>query len=209
MNQYFMTGTDTGVGKTLASAILMYVLKAKYWKPIQSGIKDEISDLLQIKNLTGFSDDFFIPSVYRFQASLSPDQAAALENTEIDLSHFNQTWNHSTIVEGAGGIFVPLNQRHLQVDLMSQLKLPVIIVARGTLGTINHTLLTIEGLRQKNISIQGIVFSGKLNPDNQTAIEKWGQVKTLFHIPFFEKVNKESLKHWIFKNNNKILEALK
>jgi dethiobiotin synthetase len=199
MNSYFVTGTDTDVGKTLASAVLTYVLKACYWKPIQSGIADAPPDTVTVQQLTELPADHFLKPVYEFQASLSPDQAAAKESIIINIESIQLPFlNKPLIVEGAGGIYVPLNEEHCMLDLMKKMALPVIIVARGTLGTINHTLLTIEGLRQNNIPIHGIIFNGDLNPANQKAIEKWGKVKTLFHIPKFDKIDAPTLQRWVY-----------
>jgi dethiobiotin synthetase len=198
-NGYFITGTDTGVGKTLVSAILTSILQGCYWKPIQSGVAEEIPDLEQVKNWTQLSEGHFFPSRYTLQAPLAPDQAAALEKRKLDLDEcILPSTPKPLIVEGAGGIYVPLNDQHTMLDLMKKLALPVIIVARGTLGTINHTLLTIEGLRRQEIPIHGVVFNGKLNPANQKAIEKWGQVRTLFQVPFFDTIDASILQRWIY-----------
>ena len=196
---YFITGTDTGVGKTLVAAILTWILKGCYWKPIQSGVQEDLPDLEQVKNLTRLPAEHFFPSRYLLQAPLSPDQAAALEQVTLDLDQCELPQTDKTlIVEGAGGVCVPLNEQHNMLDLMQKLALPVIIVARGTLGTINHTLLTIEGLRQRQIPIHGVVLNGPLNPANQKAIEKWGQVRTLFHVPFFDTIDASILQRWIY-----------
>ncbi len=209
MKKFFITGTDTEVGKTITSAIFMLALEGCYWKPIQTGIADEVSDRDQVKKLTGLPDAHFLPSNYLLKASLSPNQAAQLEKTNIDIMQCKlPNTNHSLIVEGIGGVFVPLNDDVTVCDLMQKLNLPIIIVCRGTLGTINHTLLTIETLRQRNLPIHGIVFSGDLNSKNQITIEKWGQVKTLLHIPKFEKITKEILKSWVNESKPTILEAL-
>jgi dethiobiotin synthase len=196
---YFITGTDTGVGKTLVSAILTWVLKGGYWKPIQSGLREDVPDWEQVRNLTRLPAEHFFPSRYLLQAPLSPDQAAALEQVRLDLDQCElpQT-NKTLIVEGAGGAYVPLNEQHSMLDLMKKLALPVIIVARGTLGTINHTLLTLEGLRQRDIPIHGVVLNGHLNPANKKAIEQWGQVRTLFQVPFFDTMNASILQQWIY-----------
>ena len=210
MNKFFITGTDTGVGKTLTAAAITLALKACYWKPIQSGVSDEISDCERIQTLTGLTSTHFYPSNYVLQASLSPDQAARLEAIEINLSNCQKPMTDGPlVVEGAGGVFVPLNQVDCMLDLMQQLALPVIIVCRGSLGTINHTLLTIEALRQRQLTIKGIIFSGHLNPDNQMAIEKWGKVNTLFHLPYFEQLTKNFFQTWVIKNQQKITESLR
>lgn len=210
MNQFFVTGTDTNVGKTLTAAALTLALKAHYWKPIQSGVSDERADCETVQALTGLASTHFYPSNYVLQASLAPDQAAKLEGVDIHLSNCQQpVTDGPLVVEGAGGVFVPLNQTHCLFDLMQQLALPVIVVSRGSLGTINHTLLTIEALRQRQLIVKGIIFSGELNPENQIAIEKWGQVKTLFHLPYFEPLTKEIFQAWVLGNQQKIVESLR
>lgn len=205
--KYFITGTDTNVGKTVTSAILTYALKAQYWKPIQSGIEDDLPHNETVQHLTTLSSAHFYPSEYSLKASLSPDQAAELENIEIDLKNCHlPITNNYLIVEGAGGIFVPLNKENTLLDLMKKLALPIVIVARGTLGTINHTLMTIEILRQKGLSIHGVIFNGELNPDNSKAIEYWGKVKTLLHIPYFNNLTPEELQAWVCSEKSNILE---
>jgi dethiobiotin synthetase len=205
MKKFFITGTDTGVGKTLVAATMTYALRACYWKPIQSGSSDQAV----IRELTGFSDAHFHPTQYAFRASLSPDQAALLENITIDINTCQPPLmtNH-LVIEGAGGVFVPLNEDDCMLDLMKKLAVPVVIVSRGQLGTINHTLLSIEALRRRDIPIHGVVFSGELNPDNQTAIEKWGKVKTLFHVPYFPSITPAVLQAWIATHHHHIIETL-
>lgn len=204
---FFITGTDTNVGKTVIAAVLKLALDIPYWKPIQSGADGEITDSIRIQQLTSCRPESIFPSSYRFKAALSPDQAAALENVKIDLHQCLLPTKGSLIIEGAGGVLVPLNQEHCVIDMMHVFQVPIVIVARGTLGTINHTLLTIQALKQKNLLIKGIIFTGHLNKDNQHAIEKWGQVKTLFHLPYFETVNYHSLHSWSSENRHMILEA--
>lgn len=210
MNGFFITGTDTGIGKTLAAAIVTSVLKASYWKPIQSGVADEMPDRDQVKILTGLDESHFCASNYTLQASLSPDQAADLENITIDLSNCNipEISTRYLVVEGAGGVYVPVNSEECMMNLIEKLMLPVIIIARGTLGTVNHTLMTIEALRCRRISIHGVVFVGPLNPANQIAIESWGNINTLFHVPHFENLTKDLLDTWINQHKKKLIEAL-
>lgn len=209
MKGYFITGTDTNIGKTMVSAAITLALAGYYWKPVESGIAEDVSDKNQIQQLTDLPDKHFCPPAYSFKAPLSPNHAAALENITIDINHCRLTEkNYPLIVEGAGGIFVPLNQTHCMMDLILHVDLPVIIVSRGTLGTINHTLLTIAALRARDIPIKGIVFNGELKPANQTTIEEWSGVKTLFHVPYFENLSNPVFQWWVKENRNKIIEEL-
>ena len=206
MKNYFVTGTDTGVGKTLASAVLTSVLDGHYWKPIQSGTEDEDSDSEQVQQLINLSRDRIFPSTYELKASLSPHHAAYLENKTLSLNSIClPATQKSLIVEGAGGIFVPINDDASMLDVMAKLNLPIIIVARGSLGTINHTLMTIEILRQRHLTIHGIIFSGELNPLNKKTIEQWGKVRTLFHIPYFASMNEVILQQWLREQKQNIL----
>lgn len=205
MKGFFITGTDTDVGKTIISATLMLALKAHYWKPIQSGE----SDTAKVRHLTELPGTHFLPSIYSLKASLSPNQAAELENTKIELSHCHSLiTEHFCIVEGAGGVFTPLADQICLLDLMKLYQLPIIIVSRGTLGCINHALLTLAVLRQHQLPIQGIVFSGELNPRNQADIEKFGKVKTLFHLPQLEVNSPNILKTWVAENQSYIKSQL-
>ncbi len=206
MKAFFITGTDTNVGKTVVSAIVTQLLKGCYWKPIQSGLPH---DTVTVKDLTDLPEQHFFSSAYELQASLSPNHAAALEKIDIDIGQCNHPpFERALIVEGAGGVFVPVNEHACMLDLMKHLNFPVIIVTRGTLGTINHTLLTINALRQKNIPIHGIVFNGELYPANQKTIEQWSGIKTLFHVPHFDRLEKVTLQNWIQANRKNILAEL-
>ena len=210
MSHFFITGTDTNVGKTITSAVLVRALNAYYWKPIQSGLQDDQPESVIVQKLTGFSDEYFLPTIYSLKASLAVAHAAELENKIIDLSQcvLPQIKKESLIIEGGGGVFHPLNASETMMDLMKKYSMPVIIVSRGTLGTLNHTLLTLEALRQRNIRIHGIVFCGELTIKNQKTIEQWGQVRTLFHIPYFEKLTPDSLQTWVDAQKEIILEGL-
>lgn len=207
MKNFFITGTDTGVGKTITAAALTLALQGCYWKPIQSGIEDEASDQSTVKDLTSLSESHFFPSAYNLQASLSPDQAAKLENIQIHIDNLQLPLSErNVIVEGAGGIYVPLNSQQSNLDLMQKLQLPIIVVCRGTLGTINHSLLTIKMLQHVGLRIHGLVFCGALHAANQKAIEEWTQVPTLFTIPFFEELTSAVFKNWVSHNQEKITE---
>lgn len=209
MKKFFITGTDTNVGKTVVSAVLTLALNAFYWKPIQTGLADDPREEDRVRSLTGMSEARFFPSSYAFQAGLAIDQAAFLENKTVDLAHCNlPEVDQPLIVEGAGGVFHPLNSTTLFFDLMKKLNLPVIIVCRGTVGTINHSLLTIEALRHRDIAIHGIIFSGELRKESQLTIERLGDVRTLLHIPHFESLTPGILKNWVNENHALILEKL-
>ncbi len=210
MNKFFIAGTDTGVGKTVASAVLTLAMRAYYWKPIQTGLAEDEVEHDIVQGLTGLDKTHFFPSTYAFQAGLAIDQAANLENTAVDLDQCQlPEVPHPLIVEGAGGVFHPINATKTLFDLMRKLSLPVIIVSRGTVGTINHTLLTIDALRHRNIEIQGVIYSGDLIKESQFTIERLGNVRTLFHIPRFSSLTKSTLTQWVFENQSAILEGLK
>ncbi len=196
----FVTGTDTGVGKTLVAAVLMAGLDGEYWKPVQSGL-EEITDTSWIKEATGLSESRFHKETYRLRAAMSPHASAAGEGIRIELEKFQvprmQNPSRHLIVEGAGGIMVPLNERHFMLDLMKQLNFPVLLVASSRLGTINHTLLTVDKLRTSNLPIFGVVLNGVRNEDNRRAIEKYGNVHVLGEIEPLKDINRETLESGI------------
>lgn len=180
----FVTGTDTGIGKTLVSAILTRALDATYWKPFQTGLCDEAGDTASVTELAGLPPSRVIPPAHAFLAPLSPQDAAAQEGRSVDLTGLTLPDTTATlVVEGAGGLMVPLNDETLLVDWVATLDLPVILVCRTGLGTINHTLLSIEALRRRAIAIAGIVMSGPPSEGNRAAIEHFGQVPVLAEIP--------------------------
>lgn len=190
---FFITGTDTDVGKTVASAFVQLHTDGTYWKPIQSGLEDG-TDTQFVKRLTSLEDDRFIPSRFVLNAPLSPHAAAKLDGVTIELSDFSlPCCSRPLVVEGAGGVMVPLNERNFMIDLMATLKLPTIIVARTALGTINHTLLTISVMRLAGISIAGVILNGEPNEGNKEAIMQYGNVKILAEIPRLSDLSKDSL----------------
>ena len=187
MRGVFITGTDTGVGKTVVSAALMHrygdISPVRYWKPIQTGIEHD-DDTESVARLSGCASDRLLRSGIRLARPLSPHLAARLAHTTIDLDALIGTFDAQPrsdrwIVEGAGGALVPINDRMLMTDLMARLGLPVIVVARSSLGTINHTLLTLEALRARVIPIAGVIMSGESNVENRKAIEHYGDVRIL------------------------------
>jgi len=189
----FITGSDTDVGKTLACAWLMLHTPARYWKPVQAGLED--NDEAAIRALTGAGDDRFVPTTYALPEPLSPHEAARRAGVKIDLSAFALPGDTGPlIVEGAGGLLVPLNEHALVIDLIEQFRLPAILVCRTTLGTINHTLLSLEALRARNIPVAGVILSGPDVPHNRAAIETYGKVEIIGHIPTLDPPTRDALK---------------
>ncbi|MBF0629033.1 MAG: dethiobiotin synthase [Magnetococcales bacterium] len=190
----FVTGTDTGVGKSVAAAWLAARLAACYWKPVQSGLEEE-SDSQCVARLAGLEAAAVLPETYRLHMPLSPHESARRDGVEIQLSAFvlPDGQGRPVVVEGAGGVLVPLNGREKMIDLMVQLALPVVVVARTTLGTINHTLLTLEALRRRELEVAGVILCGVPNGVNREAIVGFGGVTLLAEIPWLDPVNRESL----------------
>ncbi|MCS7204113.1 MAG: dethiobiotin synthase [Leptospiraceae bacterium] len=197
----FVTGTDTGVGKTITSG---YILKKyhqkyknlRYWKPVQTGFPpdDDAKTVLEISNL---SESWILPG-WKYRAPVSPHFAAELENTEVPLStlkeaYYNYSKEYSLLIEGAGGILVPLSRTYLWIDWVQELKIPVLIVARSTLGTINHTLLTVEALSKRNIPIIGIVFCGRYDEpyihDNRKIISELTKLPVISYFDIHKDTN--------------------
>lgn len=162
----FVTGIGTDVGKTVAAAVLTQALGADYWKPVQAGGLEH-TDLAEVRRLVAHPGSSFHPERHRLQLAASPHRAAAAEERRIRSGDFQlpDTPNH-LVVEGAGGLLVPLADDFLVADLVQQLGLQVVVVSRHYLGSINHTLLTLEVLRQRGIALRGLVFNGP--PDDPT-----------------------------------------
>ncbi|MBC7905909.1 MAG: dethiobiotin synthase [Rhodospirillaceae bacterium] len=184
MRGVFVTGTDTDIGKTLVSAWLAHFWQADYWKPVQTGASGS-TDYDTVAKLA--PSVTIHPPAYVFQAPLSPHEAARRERARIDLSALVPPKTmRPLVVEGAGGVMVPLNETALTVDLMERLGLPALVVTRSGLGTINHTLMTLEVLRRRHVPILGVVMNGQKNPANRQAIEHFGGVPVLAEIqPLF------------------------
>ncbi len=187
----FVTGIGTEVGKTIVSAVLCEALQADYWKPVQAG-NLERTDTDIVKSLVSNSKSVFHPETYRLKLPASPHKAAKAERKTIRLEHFKipKTGNH-LIVEGAGGLLVPLNQKDLMIDLVSYLNLPVILVSRNYLGSINHTLLSLEALKIRKIQLLGIVFNGYEDNQSENIVLKIGRSKLLGRIDHHAKFNQD------------------
>lgn len=180
---YFITGISTEVGKTVTSAALVEAWQADYWKPVQAGDLDH-GDTDKVKNWVSNTRSTFHPERYRLQTPMSPDAAAAREGVRMRLTDFTlPPTDNLLLVEGAGGIYVPLNSEHTMLDLMTHLKLSVILVSRHYLGSINHTLLSIAVLRQAGLSLAGLVYSGKPHPETERSITEQSGVRPLGRVP--------------------------
>lgn len=193
----FVTGTDTGVGKTLTSACLVRAWNALYWKPLQSGLADEEGDTATVIKLSGCLPEDCIPPAGAYQASLSPLAAAQAEGAEIDPARLAlplQKAERPMVVEGAGGLMVPATDTLMMLDLAERWGLPVVLVARSGLGTLNHTLLSLEAMRARGLAVAGVVLSGPLNPENRKTIEGKGQVRILAELPQQEAVTPEAVR---------------
>jgi len=191
--RFFITGSDTDVGKTLACAWIMLQGRVRYWKPVQAGLED--TDEATVRALTGAGDDRFLPTTYALPDPLSPHEAARRAGVNIDMSAFAVPDDSvPLIVEGAGGLLVPLNAKALVIDLIEKLGLPAILVCRTTLGTINHSLLSLEALRARKIPVAGVILNGPDVPHNRAAIETYGKVPIIGHIPPLEPVTRDGLK---------------
>ncbi len=189
MNGFFVTGIGTDIGKTVVSAVLVEALKADYWKPIQAGNLDFTdSDFINeytIHHQTIHSEE------YLFTEPVSPHLAAKFDNKYIDFQHIIiPKSNNYMIVEGAGGLLVPLTHEYLIIDLIIMLQLPVILVSMNYLGSINHTLLTILALKEKNIEIAGIIFNGEPNIETENYILKYTGIKLIGKIPKSDTMSK-------------------
>lgn len=197
MQAYWIVGTDTEVGKTVCSSMFVTAMNGSYWKPIQSGILDG-TDTDFVKKVSGLQNDHFIPEVYRLTQPLSPHLSAAIDGKTIELDHFH--WpdeavikNNFLILEGAGGVMVPVNRSHFMVDLMHQMVAPAILVCRSALGTINHTVLTVEALKRRNIPIAGFVMNGPVNRDNEKAVQDFTGIPHLGSIPPLNQITRDEL----------------
>jgi dethiobiotin synthetase len=193
--RFFITGTDTGVGKTIVSALLCAALDAIYWKPIQTGTS-EGTDRKTVMQLANVPCTRTIPETYRFAPPVSPHLAARRAGVRIELRQIRMPRvppRENLIVEGAGGVLVPINNTQLMTHVMRHLKLPVLLVARTALGTINHTLLSLEALRAARLDVQGVIMVGVANSENRKAIEHYGNIEVVGMIPRLKKINRSAL----------------
>ena len=189
----FVTGIGTDIGKTLISAILVEKLKCDYWKPVQAGELDN-SDTMKVQRLVSNSTTIFHPEAYRLTQPYSPHKAAALDGITIEEKTIIAPKTDNTLlIEGAGGLMVPLNDHALVIDLIKQLNADVILVSQNYLGSINHTLLSIEALKQRGIPVKGIIFNGEENTSTEDYIINYTQVAHLGRIPKLPIIDKNTI----------------
>ncbi len=195
-DDYFITGTDTNVGKTVLCALLVAALDGVYWKPIQTGAC-EGTDRQTVMRLAGVPETRTLPECYCFDQPVSPHLAAEASGTTIDLARIERparpTANDPLIVEGAGGIAVPVNDSHSMLDVVRKLNMPVLVASRSELGTINHTVLTVDALRIAGADVRGVVMIGKKNKDNERSIERFAQTPVMGRIPPLASIDRDIL----------------
>lgn len=193
MSVLVVTGTDTGIGKTVFSAGLAGALGAHYWKPIQAGVEPE-GDKESVALLSGLPADRILPEAYRLATPASPHLAARIDGVEISLDRLALPQvNGPLVVEGAGGLMVPISETLLMIDLFAHWGQPVILCARTELGTINHSLLSIEALRARHIPIAGIAFVGQPHDENERIIPQLAGVPCLGRLPLLDPLDPASL----------------
>ncbi|RYZ97311.1 MAG: dethiobiotin synthase [Sphingobacteriaceae bacterium] len=187
----FITGIGTGIGKTVTSAILVEKLKADYWKPVQAGELDN-SDTIKVQELVSNDISKFHPESYCLTQPYSPHKAAALDEVNIELKYILQPQtSNQLLIEGAGGLMVPLNDGSLVIDLVKQFNAKVILVSKNYLGSINHTLLSVAALKQYGISLEGIIFNGITDSYSESYILQHTKAKLLGRIPEYPALTKE------------------
>lgn len=188
-----IVGTDTGVGKTVVSAAIVGAFDACYWKPVQAGLDGE-TDSQIVARLSGAPAERIFPEAWRLRRAASPHLAARDEGVEIDAAALiPPRCGGPLVIETAGGVMTPLSDRALTIDVLERWRLPVILVARTSLGTISHSLLTLEALRRRSIPITGIVFSGAADADAQRSIETIGGARILGRLPKLDPLNQKTL----------------
>ena len=215
-HKFIITGTDTDIGKTVFSAALMLGLEAAgkkphYWKPVQSGIEGDV-DTRTVQKITNLPNERFLPEKYIFSEPLSPHRAAEKDGVEIDVESLRDTASFpecdgSMVIEGAGGLMVPLTRENLQINLYKKWGIPLVLCCRTGLGTINHTLLSLDAIWSRNIPLKGLVFIGEENLDNIRTISEFSKTKILGYLPKLDALD-DSMLRLTFENNFKIKDFI-
>jgi dethiobiotin synthetase len=184
--RFVITGTDTDIGKTVFAAGLCGFLGLRYWKPVQAGVpgdREMVAELARVETL---------PEAYRLKLPVSPHQSAAAEGITIDPDALMPP-DGDVVIEGAGGLMVPLTRQILFIDVFARWQIPLILCARTALGTINHTLLSIAAIRARSIPLHGVAFIGEANPESEGIIAELGRVKRLGRLPPIRPLTRENL----------------
>jgi len=191
---FLVTGTDTDIGKTVFAAALVGALDGAYWKPVQAGLTGE-TDAKVVQRLSGLAGNRILPEAYRLSTPASPHIAAKRDGLEIDTGRLALPDTHlPLVIEAAGGLMVPLTRHVLQIDLFASWAAPVILCASTKLGTINHSLLSIEALRRRAVPFLGIAFIGEENEGSERTIIEMGQVRRLGRLPHLDLLDASSLR---------------
>lgn len=195
-----VSGTDTGIGKTIFSAALTQALQGCYWKPVQSGLEEE-TDSETVRRLA--PECPVLPEQWRLQLPASPHLSAETEGVEIEPAALNiPHCNRPLVVEGAGGLMVPLTRSQTYLDIFTRWQQPVILCARTQLGTINHSLLSFESLHNRNIPVLGVAFIGHAHEDSEGIICELGKVRRLGRLPVLDDLNPQTLAQAFTENFN-------
>ena len=201
MSQHLVvTGTDTGIGKTVFAAALTDALGASYWKPVQSGLEDE-TDSETVRRLGRISSDRILPEGWRLNTPVSPHLSAEIDGvTLVPETLLPPDIGHPVVIEGAGGLLVPLTRGETFADVFARWQLPVILCARTSLGTINHTLLSLEAMQRRSIPVLGLALIGDDYPDTQRIIGEMGKVRILGRLPWLDPLTPDVLRQ-AFRDN--------
>jgi len=203
----FIAGIGTGVGKSVVAAVVAQALRADYWKPIQCGnLENSDSDL--VRSLLSNDESVMHPETYRFKEPISPHAASKHEGIELKLEKIIPPVTSNTLViEGVGGLLVPLNEKNTAIDLLGQLECEILLVSKNYLGSINHTLLSIEALKARELPLRGIIFNAAPNPESEEIIVKVGGVPVVARIPEAERVTREWVTERARSVQNEVVEA--
>jgi len=198
MRKLFVTGIGTDVGKTVVSSIIVEALKADYWKPVQAGTYYS-TDSENVKKWISNNKTVIHPEVYKLREHKSPHEASEIEGIKIDFEKIvlPNSSNKTLVIEGAGGAMVPLNEKHFIIDLIKKFDAEAIVVIQNYLGSINHSLLTIDALKQRGIKILGLVFNGSPHLPSQQIIESYSGLKTISWITKEPTINKEVILKYV------------
>lgn len=190
-----VTGTDTGIGKTVFAAALTGALRAHYWKPVQAGLEEDgTGDADAVARLAGVPRTQILPNAWCLATPCSPHRAAEIDDVTLDPAALAvPEVPGALVIEGAGGVLVPIDRRSTFADLFARWRLPTVLVARTELGTINHSLLSIEALRARGVPLLGVAFVGEGNADSEATIAQMGAVKRLGRLPRLDPLDRDSL----------------